>query len=165
MLRAPSAGQTPTIPPWYLGAAAAELRTRDRDRQVQGEFRRRHGQASRSRHRKTSSMLTRSTMSQEESAGDTRQDARRHERKVHRSTNYFVEQHAVRRRRYRLTRCIIIERLANDLKSSRSTIVFHALYGRRINDALSRAFAIVLGDILRHGHTDNRKRQRLRPVT
>ena len=42
---------------------------------------------------------------------------------------------------------ILIEKTTDERKE-RNYIIFHSLYGRRVNDALSRAFAIQLGDIL-----------------
>ncbi len=43
-------------------------------------------------------------------------------------------------------RLILIEKTA-DKEKKRNMIIFHTLYGRRVNDALSRVLAVLLGDI------------------
>ena len=44
-------------------------------------------------------------------------------------------------------RLILVE-YTNDIHSEKSHIIFHSLFGRRVNDALSRAFAMQLGEML-----------------
>ncbi len=42
----------------------------------------------------------------------------------------------------------ILVEATKDIESDTNYLIFHALYGRRVNDALARAFAIVLSDML-----------------
>jgi ATP-dependent helicase Lhr and Lhr-like helicase len=60
--------------------------------------------------------------------------------------NYFVEQHLYTGE-IPNDRLVLVE-LTSDSDSGKEYIIFHSLFGRRINDALSRAFAAVLGEFL-----------------
>ncbi len=59
--------------------------------------------------------------------------------------NYFIEQ-LLYAKEIPNDHYILIER-TRDLENKRNYIIFHSLYGRRVNDALSRIFAIAFGDI------------------
>ncbi|MEM0149029.1 MAG: ATP-dependent helicase [Candidatus Micrarchaeaceae archaeon] len=60
--------------------------------------------------------------------------------------NYFVEQFLFAG--YIPNRNLLLIEATYDGKSGKHYLVFHALFGRRINDALSRLFAMLLGDAL-----------------
>ncbi|MEM3280258.1 MAG: ATP-dependent helicase [Candidatus Micrarchaeaceae archaeon] len=60
--------------------------------------------------------------------------------------NYFVEQFLFAG--YIPNRNLLLIESTYDSKSEKHYIIFHALFGRRVNDALSRLFAMLLGDFL-----------------
>ncbi|MGC8710405.1 MAG: ATP-dependent helicase [Candidatus Micrarchaeia archaeon] len=57
---------------------------------------------------------------------------------------YFVEQ-LLYAKHIPNDKLILVE-ISRDLKEGRNYIIFHSLFGRRVNDAISRAIAIVMGD-------------------
>lgn len=61
-------------------------------------------------------------------------------------TSYFAEQ-LLFAKHVPNDKLILIEKTTDERKE-RNFIIFHSLYGRRVNDALSRAFAIELGKML-----------------
>jgi ATP-dependent helicase Lhr and Lhr-like helicase len=60
--------------------------------------------------------------------------------------NYFVEQQLFAG--HIPTNKLILVEVTNDEESGREYIIFHSLFGRRINDAISRAFAASLTEFL-----------------
>jgi len=57
---------------------------------------------------------------------------------------YFVEQ--ILYAKYVPNHKFILIEITHDIRGELSYIIFNSLYGRRVNDALSRVFAILLGE-------------------
>ncbi|MCL5430482.1 MAG: ATP-dependent helicase [Candidatus Marsarchaeota archaeon] len=60
--------------------------------------------------------------------------------------NYFVEQ--ILFTKYIPNRDMLIIEGTNDISSDKYYLIFHSLFGRRVNDTLSRAFAIKMGEAI-----------------
>ncbi len=137
-------GQIPTIPPWYSEQLPL---TYELALEI-GQFRERMAIAAGHAREKdigTLRLLNKSRLKPNDEAREILDQMPLDENTKNSIFNYFVEQ-LLYTGYVPNDRFIIVERTADE-EQERNLLIFHALYGRRINDALSRIFAIRIGDI------------------
>lgn len=137
-------GQIPTIPPWYSEQLpltyelAIEI----------GQFREKMAIAAghaKERNLGTLRLLNKSALKPNEEARAILDSMPLDENTKRSIFNYFVEQ-LLYTGYIPNDRFVVIEKTVDE-EQERNLLVFHTLYGRRINDALSRIFAIKIGDL------------------
>ncbi len=140
----PAPGQVPTIPPWYSEQLPLtyELATEI------GKFRAEMAEAvghAKERGRKAASLLGKGGLEPNKESKAILDKMPIDKNAKSSIFNYFAEQ-LFYAGYVPNDRFMLIER-TEDEEGNRNLLVFHSLYGRRINDALSRIFAIKLGEI------------------
>ncbi|MEM3839162.1 MAG: ATP-dependent helicase [Candidatus Micrarchaeaceae archaeon] len=141
----PAPGQVPTIPPWYSEQLPL---TYELALEI-GRFREQMSVAlghARSHGKSLLSMLDKSKLKPNEESKAILDNMLIDENAKTAIFNYFAMQ-ALYAGYIPNDRLVLIES-TSDWDGSRNLLVFHSLYGRRINDALSRIFAIKLGELL-----------------
>ena len=139
----PAPGEVPTIPPWY----SEQLPLTYELALDIGSFREQMAvAATRSLSRKSAiSLLKKGTMKPNEQAKKILDAMPLNENAKFAIFNYFMEQ--ILYAGYVPTdRFLLVEKTVDE-EGERSLVIFHSLFGRRINDALSRLFAIALGEM------------------
>ncbi len=134
-------GQVPTIPPWYseqlpltyelaleIGKFRSELTA-----VMSGKVKKSHG-----------TMLSKNTLKPDKESAAMLSKMPIDSNARSSIFGYFAEQ-LLYAKVVPNDKLILIEKTHDD---ERNLVIFHALYGRRVNDALSRTFAIVFGDEL-----------------
>ena len=141
----PAPGQVPTIPPWYSEQLpltyelAVEI----------GKFREQMATAlghAREHGKRMLEMLDKSRLKPNEEARKLLDSMPIDENAKMAIFNYFAMQ--VLYAGYIPTDRLMLIEKTEDKEGERNLLIFHSLYGRRVNDALSRVFAIRLGEML-----------------
>ncbi|MCL5427591.1 MAG: ATP-dependent helicase [Candidatus Marsarchaeota archaeon] len=134
-----AAGQVPTIPPWYSEQLpltyelAVEI----------GKFREALSSAMQGRLKKShAAKISKNTLMPDAKALGILDSMPIDKNAKSSIFHYFAEQ-LLFAKHVPNDRLVLVERSRDD---ERTLVIFHSLYGRRVNDALSRIFAITLGD-------------------
>jgi ATP-dependent helicase Lhr and Lhr-like helicase len=138
-----ASGQIPTIPPWYSEQLPL---TYELALEI-GRFREQLGVAvghSIEKNKKILALLDKSRLKPNEEAKKILDQMPIDENAKNSIFNYFAEQ-MMYAGYIPNDRFLLVEKTVNE-EQERNIIVFHSLYGRRINDALSRIIAIEIGD-------------------
>ncbi len=132
-------GQTPTIPPWYSEQLpltyelAIEI----------GRFRAALSSVMQGRVKKSHAVKISKNMLKPDAKASEILDAMPIDRNAKSSIFHYFAEQLLFAKHVPNDRLMLIEKSHDD---ERTLVIFHSLYGRRVNDALSRIFAIMLGD-------------------